>query len=46
MDGEARRKKLEEQSLIANVPFRSVGPTITSGRVCDLVANPGKPHEF
>jgi photosystem II stability/assembly factor-like uncharacterized protein len=46
MEGEARRKKLEEQSLIGNIPFRNVGPTIMSGRVNDLVANPDKPSEF
>lgn len=46
MDGESRRKKLEEQTLIGNVSFKNVGPTITSGRVNDLVANPDKPSEF
>lgn len=46
MDGELRRKKLEQESLIANIPVRSVGPTIMSGRVNDLVANPDKPSEF
>ena len=46
MDGETRRKKLADESLIANIPFRSVGPTIMSGRVNDLVANPDKPSEF
>jgi photosystem II stability/assembly factor-like uncharacterized protein len=44
--GEARRKLLEEKSLITRLPLRSVGPTITSGRAIDVDANPANPAEF
>ena len=46
MEGETRRKQLEEKSLISRVTFKNIGPTITSGRVTDLDANPEKPTEF
>jgi photosystem II stability/assembly factor-like uncharacterized protein len=31
-----KRKALEDASLVSNVPFRSVGPTVFSGRVSDM----------
>ncbi|RMG82938.1 MAG: glycosyl hydrolase [Bacteroidetes bacterium] len=31
-----QRKALKENSLVAHVPFRSVGPTVFSGRVSDV----------
>lgn len=46
MAGLELRKKTEEQSLVKNIPFRNVGPTIMSGRVVDLEANPADPTEF
>ena len=33
-------------SLIQNLPFTSVGPTVMSGRVVDLAVNPTNPNEF
>lgn len=33
-------------SLIQNLPFKSVGPTVMSGRVVDLDVNPKNPNEF
>ncbi|MCY7358840.1 MAG: glycosyl hydrolase, partial [Rudanella sp.] len=33
-------------SLIQNLPFKSVGPTVMSGRVVDLAVNPNNPNEF
>ncbi len=33
-------------SLIQNLPFKSVGPTVMSGRVVDLEVNPKNPNEF
>jgi photosystem II stability/assembly factor-like uncharacterized protein len=33
-------------SLIQNLPFKSVGPTVMSGRVVDLAVNPANPFEF
>ena len=34
------------QSLVKNLPFRNIGPTIMSGRVVDLAVNPNDPKEF
>ena len=42
----ARRASLDQASLAANVPFRSIGPTVMGGRVVDLDANPADPTEF
>ncbi len=41
-----KRKALIENSLVKNVPFRSVGPTIFGGRVSELAVNPDNPNEF
>ena len=41
-----QRQKLQRESLAANLPFRSVGPTVMSGRVVDIEANPDNPVEF
>lgn len=40
------RKQLKEQSIAANIPFRSVGPSIMSGRVVDIDVNPENTNEF
>ena len=40
------RQNLLNESLVANVPFRSVGPTVMSGRVVDLAVNPKDPAHF
>jgi len=45
-EGLAKRKKLEENSLVRNLNFRNIGPTIMSGRVVDLEVNPEDPTEF
>ena len=44
--GEAKRKHLEGSSLVKNVQFKSVGPTVMSGRVVDIEVNPDKTVEF
>lgn len=44
--GIERRKTLEENSLVKNLQFRNVGPTIMSGRVTDVDVNPENPVEF
>ena len=44
--GYEQREKLKENSLVKNVPFRSVGPTVMSGRVIDLDVNPEDPTQF
>ncbi len=40
------RKKLDENSLVKNVEFRNVGPTIMSGRVVDVDVSPTDPTHF
>ena len=35
-----------ENSLVKNIAFQSVGPTIMSGRVVDIDVNPDNPIEF
>ncbi len=44
--GYQQRLKLEESSLVKNVPFRNVGPTVMSGRVVDLEVDPADPSHF
>jgi photosystem II stability/assembly factor-like uncharacterized protein len=46
MQGLDQRRKLNWQSQINEVKFRGIGPTIMSGRVSDLDANPEDPTEF
>lgn len=40
------RRSLENKSLLKEVPFRNIGPSIMSGRVVDVDANPDDPTEF
>jgi photosystem II stability/assembly factor-like uncharacterized protein len=42
----AQRQTLFGDSLLSKVSFRSIGPTIMSGRVVDVEANPNDPTEF
>ena len=44
--GYQTRLNLEVNSLVKNVPFRNVGPTVMSGRVVDLAVNPTDPSHF
>ncbi|MBO9681375.1 MAG: hypothetical protein J7502_01670 [Flavisolibacter sp.] len=44
--GEERKKQLIESSLVKNIKFRSVGPTVMSGRVVDIDVNPDRSTEF
>lgn len=39
-------QQLAETTLVQNLPFKSIGPTIMSGRVSSLVVNPNNPNEF
>jgi photosystem II stability/assembly factor-like uncharacterized protein len=41
-----QRKLLQARSMVNNIPFRNIGPTIMSGRVVDLDVNPDDPTEF
>lgn len=40
------KQRLQENSIVKNVPFKNIGPTIMSGRVVDLDVNPENPSEF
>lgn len=40
------KKELVNASLVKNVPFENIGPTVMSGRVVDLSVNPENPTEF
>jgi photosystem II stability/assembly factor-like uncharacterized protein len=42
----AQRQQLVNQSVVNNVAFRNIGPSIMSGRVSDLDVNPADPTEF
>jgi len=44
--GFEKRKALEKNSLVKNIKFRSVGPSIMSGRVVDVDVNPADPAHF
>jgi photosystem II stability/assembly factor-like uncharacterized protein len=44
--GYEQRKKLQENSLFKNLKFKNIGPTVMSGRVVDIDANPDNPSEF
>lgn len=40
------KKALTKTSIIKNLSFTNIGPTIMSGRVADIAVNPGNPTEF
>jgi photosystem II stability/assembly factor-like uncharacterized protein len=42
----AQKQSMREQSLVKNLAWRNVGPSIMSGRVVDLAVNPADPTEF
>ncbi|MFN8353028.1 MAG: glycosyl hydrolase [Spirosomataceae bacterium] len=44
--GYEKRKQLDAISLVNNVKFRSVGPTVMSGRVADIDVNNTDPTQF
>ncbi|UAB81783.1 glycosyl hydrolase [Marixanthomonas sp. SCSIO 43207] len=41
-----QRESLSKTSLVKNLPFKNIGPTVMSGRVVDLAVNPNNPTEF
>lgn len=41
-----QRKALDAKSILNDIKFRNIGPSIMSGRVVDLDANPEDPTEF
>lgn len=46
MHNEELRADMDQNSLVNGIPFKSVGPTIMSGRVTDIAVNPSDPTEF
>ncbi len=41
-----QKQQLTKTSLVKNVAFENIGPTVMSGRVVDLAVNPDNPNEF
>ena len=46
LNGLKKRKLLEDRSVLKDIKFRNIGPSIMSGRVVDIDANPSDPTEF
>ncbi len=46
LKGYEQKLKLKKESLVANVAFESVGPTVFSGRITDVAVNPQDPTIF
>ena len=46
LNGLSRRKLLQSQSLLKDIKFRNIGPSVMSGRVTDVDVNPADPTEF
>lgn len=44
--GLEQKSALLQTSLVKNMPFKNIGPTVMSGRVTDLDVNPENPIEF
>jgi len=45
-NGLTQKAELTQNSLVKNLPFKSIGPTVMSGRVVDFAVNPNNPIEF
>ncbi|QTD36239.1 glycosyl hydrolase [Polaribacter batillariae] len=41
-----QKSKMMNASLVKNIEFTNIGPTVMSGRVADVAVNPKKPTEF
>ncbi len=46
LSGLKKRKLLNEKSVLNDIKFRNIGPSIMSGRVVDIDVNPAEPTEF
>lgn len=46
LDGYSKKIVLQENSLLNNIHFRSIGPSVMSGRISDLAVNVDNPNEF
>lgn len=40
------KEELTQNSIVKNIPFSNIGPTVMSGRVADIDVNPNDPTEF
>ncbi|GHC45712.1 VPS10 domain-containing protein [Ulvibacter litoralis] len=45
-NGLLKKETLTQNSVVKNLPFKNIGPTIMSGRVVGLSVNPNNPVEF
>lgn len=45
-EGLSKKEVMTNSSLVKNLPFKSIGPTIMSGRVVGFAVNPVNPIEF
>lgn len=41
-----QKSRMENSSLVKNIRFKNIGPTVMSGRVVDVAVNPENPTEF
>ncbi|MAP54016.1 glycosyl hydrolase [Altibacter sp.] len=41
-----QKENATQNSIVKNVPFKNIGPTVMSGRVVDFAVNPNNPIEF
>ena len=41
-----QKETLTNNSIVKNIAFNNIGPTVMSGRVADLAVNPNDPTEF
>ena len=41
-----QKEQLSQNSLVKNLPFKNIGPTVMSGRIVDFAVNPNNPIEF
>ncbi|WP_171032353.1 VPS10 domain-containing protein [Polaribacter aestuariivivens] len=41
-----KKSKMMESSMVKNIEFTNIGPTVMSGRVSDVAVNPENPTEF
>ena len=46
LNGFAKKKLFQSQSLLKDIKFRNIGPSVMSGRVVDIDVNPTDPTEF
>ncbi len=46
MEGIEMKENMSSSSLVKNIPFKNIGPTVMSGRVVNIAVNPDDPTEF